>query len=114
MPKKIYKQIKLPVKQPDCCTECPLLGVIPKEELPKKCRETRVCLMTHDAMTPSLSRSQKSTKDKHHPLKRYCDHEWDLYHHPPLNGNFNLRIVDWIRYRMPYEERKVLSIKFHK
>ncbi len=113
MPKKIFKTVKLPRQQPDCCIECPLLGVIPKKDLPKGCRETRVCIMTGDAMTPAFSRSRKSTKDRHHPLKRYCDHDWDLYQKPPINGKYNIRIVDWVTYRLPYEEKKVLNIKFH-
>ena len=79
MTKYLFKKVKLPKEQPDCCAECPLLGLIPKNEMPHGCRETRVCLMTGDAMTAPFSRSRKSTKDTHHPLKRPCDHNWDLY-----------------------------------
>ena len=113
MPKYLFKKIKMPKEQPDCCAECPLLGLIPKNEMPKGCRETRVCLMTGDAMTAPFSRSRKSTKDTHHPLKRPCDHNWELYQKTPFNGWYNLRVVDWHLYRVPLEETRVLKIKFH-
>lgn len=99
MPKKIFTPIKLPKLQPDCCMDCPLLGLIPKEEREFGSQETLVCLATHHAMNARIARSKKSEHTPKHPLKRYCDNDWDRWQLEPYFGNYPIRVVDLSRYR---------------
>lgn len=99
MVKKIFENVILPIEQPDCCMECPLLGQIPKDERKFRSQETLVCLATHHAMNARIARSKKSNHTTKHPLKRLCDGDWDRWQAKPLSGRFPIRVVDMIRYR---------------
>ena len=103
MPKKIFKKVKLSLAQPNCCMECPLLGVIPKEERQPGTQENLVCLGTHYAMSSRAARSKASDHDTKHPLKRSCDLEWERWHQAPYFGEIPIRCIDINRYRDPFE-----------
>lgn len=99
MPKKIYNKIKLPILQPDCCMDCPLLGEIPQEERQRGTQENLVCLGTHYAMSARAARSKASEHDTKHPLKRSCDGEWERWHQIPYYGEIPVRAIDINKYR---------------
>ena len=113
MPKQIFKEVNLPREYPDCCDECPLLGIIPKHLLPKGSRETRLCVALFEAMTAMASRSRRSTKDSHHPLKHYCHDDWERWQEAPYFGKYPVRKIDYSTYIDPYIASQQRFIKFH-
>ena len=42
--RKNYISVKLAIEQPNRCIDCPLLGLIPKQQRPKGSKESHVCL----------------------------------------------------------------------
>ena len=67
MPKRNFIKVRIPMQRPDCCMQCPLLGVVPKHQRPKGSMETYVCIPTRNAMTSRLVKSKVSGGDaKHH------------------------------------------------
>jgi hypothetical protein len=113
MPKRNIVKVQLPPVQPDCCAECPLLGVIPKQYRPHGSKETLVCLGTMDAMTPPFSRSRASTKDSKHPLRRPCDSRWIAWQTLPLR-KLGISIQQYNECRLPYEQSLQMVFKFHR
>jgi len=117
MPKKIFENVSLPIEQPDCCWECPLIGLIPKDERKFGSQETLVCLATSQAMNARIARSRMSAHTSKHPLKRHCDDSWDRWQTKPLLGKYPIRIADLIRYRDPFFrdvlQNEPLRIIFH-
>ena len=63
------QKVQLPPKKPDCCTECPLLGLIPKSvERPKYSKETRLCIGTAEALSERKTTIRESEQnDPKHP-----------------------------------------------
>jgi hypothetical protein len=113
MPKRNFINQKLPLQQPDCCAECPLLGIIPQEARKYGSYETLVCLGTMDAMTQRQSKIRASRRDSKHPLHRYCDTRWQAW--TLLEGHeFPISIESYNRYRLPYEMSFQPLIRFHK
>ena len=113
MPKRNFIIQKLPLQQPDCCAECPLLGIIPQEARKYGSYETLVCLGTMDAMTQRQSKIRASRRDSKHPLHRYCDTRWQAW--TLLEGHeFPISIESYNRYRLPYEMSFQPLIRFHK
>lgn len=104
--------VQLPIAQPDCCAECPLCGLIPKEERPFGSKETHLCLGTWHALNARFIRSRASAKDSHHPLRRWCDATWEAWITLP-ERMFILRDMDYTRYRVPYESSIQRTIIFH-
>ena len=108
------QKVPLPPVQPDCCAECPLLGLVPKTVTrPKNSKETHVCLGTMEALTARGSKIRASQRDSHHPLRRPCDSRWDMWmtfpnRHLPVNKQF------FRDCRIPYENTLQMQIKFHK
>lgn len=113
MPAKPYKDVELPRLQPDCCNECPLLGLIPKHRRKPKSQETLVCLATGEALSARLARARASTKDAKHKLKRYCDDDWDRWQEDPYYGKLPVRKIDLSIYRDPWVRSRELTIIFH-
>lgn len=113
MPPKPYKLIKLQPVQPDCCQECPLLGMIPLAERKFGSQETLVCLGTRHALNARISRARVSTHTQKHPLKRPCDDDWERWHEDPYFGELPVRKIDISRYRDPWERSQQLPIIFH-
>ena len=112
MPKKNIIQIQLPPVKPDCCTECPLLGIVPKYvKRPKGSRKTRVCLGTMKAVTEQGSRIRASKRDSHHPLHRPCDNRWNAWMQLP-NQRLGVNIQSYNDCRIPYEASLQLRIDF--
>ena len=60
MPKRNFIKVKIAPVQPDRCSDCPLLGIVPKHQRPKGSLETYVCIPTRHAMTSRLIRSRVS------------------------------------------------------
>lgn len=113
MPAKPFKQIQLRPEQPDCCNECPLLGMIPEAEREFGSQETLVCLGTRHALNARIARSRASHHTPKHPLKRWCDDEWERWQEEPYFGKLPVRKIDVSRYRDPWERSQQLPIIFH-
>ena len=77
MPKKTQVLVQLPAFQPDCCQECPLLGLVPEGARIRGSQEVLVCLAKMETMSRRASRVRKSGRDSHHPLRRSCDNSWE-------------------------------------
>lgn len=108
------QKVPLPPHKPDCCAECPLLGVIPKDvERPKYSKETHLCIGTAEARSERGTRVRASECDAKHPLRRPCDDHWDMWMSLPrriLNVNRAL----YRDSRLPYMSKQYPEIKFHK
>ncbi len=113
MPAKPFKDVKLPPEQPDCCNDCPLLGLIPQHERKFGSQETLVCLGTRHALNARICRSRASDHDTKHPLHRPCDEDWERWHEDPYFGQLPVRKIDLSRYRDPWERSQQLPIIFH-
>ena len=114
MPKRNIIQIQLPAEQPDCCAECPLLGLVPNYvSRPKNSKETHVCLGTMEAITQRGSRVRASSRDTNHPWKRPCDNRWRAWLQLP-NRKLGISIQTYNDCRIPYENTLQLQIKFHR
>lgn len=105
----------LPPEQPDCCFDCPLCGLIPKDcpDKPKGSKETHVCLATWEAMSGRGIKVRASKRDSHHPLKRPCDTKWEAWMKLPERC-YLLPDVVYLHYRLPFENGLQFKIKFHK
>lgn len=114
MPKRNIVQIQLPPEQPDCCAECPLLGLVPKYvSRPKNSKETLVCCGTMEAITQRGSKVRASNRDTNHPLHRPCDNRWHSW--MQLAGRkLGISTQTYNDCRIPYECTLQLQIKFHK
>lgn len=113
MPKRVFRKIKIPMEQPDCCAICPLLGKIPKEQIPFGSKETHVCIARQEAISARGILVRKSQRDSHHPLKRPCDELWDVW--AKLPGQiYPMKDEFYITYRLPYEAMQQMVIKFHR
>ena len=113
MPKRNIIQIELPALQPDCCAECPLLGLIPKYVARKKnSKETHVCIGTMEAITQRGSKVRASSRDSNHPLRRPCDSRWNAWMALP-HRKLGVNIQTYNECRIPYECTLQLQIKFH-
>ena len=77
----IVQRVQLPPNKPDCCAECPLLGLVPVDyPRPKHSKETHLCLGTAHALSKKKTLLRASQKcDPKHPLKRPCDEHWDMW-----------------------------------
>ena len=114
MPKRNIVQIQLPPEQPDCCAECPLLGLVPKYVArPKNSKETHVCCGTMEAITQRGSKVRASQRGSNHPLRRPCDNRWAAWMTLP-GRKLGISNVSYIQCRIPYEQGQQLQIKFHK
>ena len=114
MPKRNIVLIQLPPEQPDCCAECPLLGLVPKYVArPKNSKETHVCCGTMDALTQRGSKVRASKRDSKHPLGRPCDNRWHSWMQLPQR-KLGITTQTYNDCRIPYENTLQLQIKFHK
>ena len=116
MPKKIFQDIKLPQQEPDQCIDCPLLGLIPESERPKGSQQVHVCLGTAQSLSKRMAEARKSAKDKDHQLDRPCKGGyWQIWQEKELKpGYVTVRVVDYVKYRMPQINCGQLYIKFRK
>jgi hypothetical protein len=105
--------IKLRPSQPDCCADCPLVGLVPSYvKKPKGSKETHVCMATFEALTGRGIKIRASQRDSTHPLHRPCDNYWEKW--VQLPGSY-LPVPDelYLNSRLPYERTQQLRIKFH-
>ena len=114
MPKRNIVMVQLPAEQPDCCAECPLLGLVPKYVArPKHSKETHVCMGTMEALTQRGSKVRASSRDSHHPLRRPCDSRWHSW--MQLQGRkLCVSTQTFNDCRVPYVFTLQLQIRFHK
>ena len=112
MPKRNVIKVRIPEKRPDCCIQCPLLGIVPKHQRPKGSMETYVCIATRNAMTARLVRSKVSEADSKHPRHRFCERMWDAWTKLP-NREFMMPVRAYIEERLPLEASWQLPIIFH-
>lgn len=113
MPRKSFIPTQLPPEQPDRCADCPLLGLIPKEQRPKGSKETHVCIGTHHAISGRGILVRKSQRDSHHPLRRPCDSKWEAWMTLP-GRTYGMPYTHYLLYRMPYEQGQQMKIIFHR
>lgn len=110
MPKITTVHIPILTEQPDCCDQCPLIGLVPKWRLSHGSQETRVCIATRHAMTARKARSKRSEADAKHPRHRYCDDKWDIWRE---RGFYSISKDAYSQERVPWEESQQLPIIFH-
>lgn len=110
MPKRNIVKIKIATEQPDCCLQCPLIGLVPKHRLPFGSQETHICIAMREAMTARKARSKRSEADAKHPRHRYCDHTWDAWYQ---RGFYGVPTQAYIEERLPWQESQQLPIIFH-
>ena len=108
--KKNYK--RLSDKQPDCCADCPLIGIIPEGK--REGKWTHVCCATGDAMTRVGIRVIASAKDAKHPWHRSCDGIWEEWWSANPHHLFKIPLDRYITWRQPYEFSLGLKINFPK
>lgn len=114
MPKRNIIEIQLPPEQPDCCVDCPLLGLVPRHyPRPKNSKETHVCMGTMVAITKRGASVKASGRDSQHPWKRPCDNRWKAWLALPMR-KLGIAIQVYNECRIPYECTLQLKIKFHK
>ncbi len=110
--RKNYISVKLAIEQPNRCIDCPLLGLIPKQQRPKGSKESHVCLATAEAMGARFVRIKASERDSRHPLIRPCDALWYIWTRNP-NREYRLRWDRYLQYRQPFEQGQQMQINFH-
>lgn len=114
MPKRVTVNIPLPFEKPDCCADCPLLGLVPKYvQRPKNSKETHVCMGTMEALSGRGTRAKASKRDAKHPLHRPCDLRWEAWQRLPGHA-LPVRTETFNDCRVPYESAQQLIIKFHR
>lgn len=112
-----FIKIKLKTQeQPDCCSRCPLIGIVPEEFRQRGTRQSYCCLgvYPHEALTSKGIDVRASDRLKTgHKLHRPCDDLWDIWWQEP---DHCVKISkDSYRYcRMPYENRQQLAFVFKK
>lgn len=116
MPRKTIVKVEIATEQPDCCQDCPLLGLVPKELIPPRSQESHLCIPTMHAMTARMSRSKRSEADKKHPRRRWCDDLWEVWR---MVGFKDVSVDSYKNYREPLERKRAernqpLQIIFHK
>lgn len=105
--------VQLPAMQPDCCFDCPLCGLVPKDYgRPKNSKETHVCCGTMEALTGRGIKVKASAKDKNHPLRRPCDGFWDAWLQAP-ERKLGLPDEIYMRCIRPFRNSLQFRIKFH-
>ena len=115
MPRKAIIPIKLPASQPDMCAQCPLCGLIPPHQRQKGVRQAYVCLgVIGEALTSKgIYSSAADYKSKNRKLHRPCDTRWEAWMQLP-GRMFGISYAHYLNYRLPYEQRNQLIIKFKK
>ena len=114
MPRKIYRDIKLPTEKPDRCADCPLLGLIPDNLRSPDFADrfkSLICLGTNAALTKKFSEVRASKKDSHHPHTRPCDSRWAAWQQYN-GGKFPVTIEDSNTFLEPYYATKQRVINF--
>lgn len=117
MPKIIFTDIPLHEEEPDRCMDCPLLGLIPKEERQYGRQQSHVCLGTRESLSERMIKARRSEKDSKHKLDRPCTaaNLWQVWQEKePLPGVMRVRTVDYNRYRLAYVQSGQMVIKFRK
>lgn len=115
MPRKAIIPMKLPLEQPDCCAQCPLVGLIPKEQRCGGVRQAFVCLgVPGEALTSKgIHTSAAAYRAKNRKWHRPCDSRWDAWTHLP-GREFGISYAHYLQYRLPYEQGTQLQIRFKK
>ncbi len=115
MPRQAIVPMKLPAEQPDTCAECPLCGLIPKEQRQEGIRQGFVCLgvLGEPLTSKGIHSSARKTKLKNRKLHRPCDSRWDAWMQLP-GRQFGISYANYLHYRLPFEQRNQLVIKFRK
>lgn len=113
MPRQTIIKTKIPAEQPDRCAECPLCGLIPKAQRRAGSRQAFVCLgAVGEALTSKgIYSSASAYKAKQRKLHRPCDGKWEAWATLP-GREFGMSYQNYLQYRLPYEQRYQLLIKF--
>jgi hypothetical protein len=75
------QKVQLPPHKPDCCADCPLLGLVPKNAArPRYSKKTHLCIGLAKAISERKTHIRESeSNDPKHPLQRPCDEHWDRW-----------------------------------
>ena len=117
MPKIIFTDIPLVEDEPDRCLDCPLWGLIPKEERQYGRQQSHVCLGTRESLSERMIKARRSEKDVNHKLDRPCTRSnlWQVWQEKdPLPAVMRVRTVDYNRYRLAFVQSGQMEIKFRK
>ncbi len=115
MARQAIVKMKLTLEQPDTCSVCPLLGLIPKNQRREGARQSYVCLgVLGEALTSKgIHSSASAYRAKNRKLHRPCDGRWDAWTQLP-GMEFGISNTNYLQYRLPYEQGCQLRIKFKK
>jgi hypothetical protein len=115
MEKLKKNQVRLQPEPPDCCFDCPLLGLIPEGQRDGKW--THVCCATGDALTGrglKVNARERKEKDPKHPWHRPCDGLWHEWWNAKATHIFTIPIDRYITWRQPFSYSLGLKINFPK
>ena len=112
MPRQNIIKVQLPAEQPDTCAQCPLIGVIPKEQRKEGVRQSYGCLGTMEALTSKgIHSSAEAYRSMGKKLHRPCDSRWNAWQQLP-GREFGISYQSYLQCRLPYEQRQQLVFKF--
>ena len=117
MPKIIFTDIPLVEDEPDRCLDCPLLGLIPKDEREFGRQQSHVCLSTRESLSERMIKARRTDKDDKHKLDRPCTRAglWQVWQEKEAKpGIMVVRAVDYNKYRLGYVQSGQMPIKFRK
>jgi hypothetical protein len=117
MPKIIFIDINLREDEPDRCLDCPLLGLIPKDEREFGRQQSHVCLGTRESLSERMIKARRTDKDDKHKLDRPCTRAglWQVWQEKEVKpGIMVVRAVDYNKYRLGYVQSGQMPIKFRK
>ena len=80
---------------------------------PKGTKETHCCLGTMEALSGRGINVRASEKDSRHPWPRPCDNKWQAWMLFPKR-TIHVNSIAYIQCRVPYEQSRQLTFKFHK
>ena len=112
MPKKVTYLQPVPPVKPDCCEQCPFIGIIPAARRKKGSKKTMVCLATMKAVSRESIRIKESERaGTRHIFHRPCDHKWDAWWQLP-GQKIGIGITQYNECRIPYEQKQQYTIEF--
>ena len=110
--------IKINLKHPqppDCCADCPLIGIIPKEYRRKGVRQSYCCLgvYPHEPLTSKGITVKASDKRERtgHIWHRVCDDRWAVWWESS-DHTLSISKDSYKLCRLPYENRHQLAFNF--
>lgn len=112
MPRLTTYRQHIPAEKPDCCEQCPFLGLIPKHRRKAGSKKTMLCLATMKAMSKEATCIRESERaGTRHPFHRPCDTRWEAWWQLPRQ-EMGISIQAYNECRIPYEQTREYVIDF--